>query len=494
MVKLRKYWYLIFLLLVVIIGIGIYFYKLDNRNFYEDEFQVTGTAKSYLETKTFYRWDWINKQPKCLDTKDSNCVYKRAFIHTFLVAKSFSLFGISEWSARFVSAMSGLIFLFISFFIFNYFSENKLISLVSTATLVFYPSYIEIFRYTRMYSLLIPIFLIIIFLSYKSFSKKTLENLKTNKKLIFYPLSLVLVLYLGYLLHPNSLFILPALVVFLIYLLLKYRNKTYLTAVIISFLFALIFIILAPNSIKTLLNNHFCIFCQQNYEYFNYFFSYPFGLLAGTLIILANTLLNFKKIFNDKIAFVYIIVLFSLPFLIFFANRYQHVLYGSHILSLSIFLIILNLYYLTNLIIKNKKVFNWIFILVVFLFSLINLTRAKNNLYFSHNNHGNYRLAYSEIVKNYNPGRDVIFGQYLRDYYLKDINRATIISMQNYQKYSYQQFQDDLTKYESGWITWESVKSYHLDPAIIDYIKNNFQKIHGWEMDNSNVEVYYFKK
>ena len=99
------------------------------------------------------------------------------------------------------------------------------------------------------------------------------------------------------------------------------------------------------------------------------------------------------------------------------------------------------------------------------------------------------------IVDNYNPENDIIMGQYLRTYYLKDLEgNVTIISMLNNKLYSYDQFQEDLEKYGNGWITWETRKGYHIRKDIKNYIGKNFVKYHGSGVDNTKIEVYYFNR
>ena len=68
------------------------------------------------------------------------------------------------------------------------------------------------------------------------------------------------------------------------------------------------------------------------------------------------------------------------------------------------------------------------------------------------------------------------------------------ISMLNARKYKYETFLEDVQKYDAGWITWETRKSYHINNSILSYIDKNFTKHHGKNMDNLGVEVYYFDK
>jgi hypothetical protein len=100
---------------------------------------------------------------------------------------------------------------------------------------------------------------------------------------------------------------------------------------------------------------------------------------------------------------------------------------------------------------------------------------------------------------NFDPDKDVIIGLYLRKYYLKELgSNVTVINMPNYRNYQFDQFLKDINKYESGWITWETWKRYHLRSEIITYVCNNFEHVNGHscgeKIDDTKVEVFYFNK
>ena len=66
--------------------------------------------------------------------------------------------------------------------------------------------------------------------------------------------------------------------------------------------------------------------------------------------------------------------------------------------------------------------------------------------------------------------------------------------MKNNAIYKFDEFIIDLNKYESGWITWETRKSYHLDKKIREYIDDHFIKYSGDGVNDTNVNVYYYNK
>ena len=131
-----------------------------------------------------------------------------------------------------------------------------------------------------------------------------------------------------------------------------------------------------------------------------------------------------------------------------------------------------------------------------FLFILTSFYQEAGKIYGEEHDFGRFKEAYLTIKKNLNPEEKVIFGQYLRTYYLKEIgeDNLVVIDMLNNGQYSYESFLKDISKYDSGWITWETRKGYHIRGDIKNYINKNFKKYHGRGIDDTNVEVYYFDR
>jgi hypothetical protein len=119
------------------------------------------------------------------------------------------------------------------------------------------------------------------------------------------------------------------------------------------------------------------------------------------------------------------------------------------------------------------------------------LTNAPS-FYNWESNYGQHSEAYQVIIDHYQYEDEVIFGQYLRTYYLQPLDNIRHISMRNLKQYSFDNFMADLEKYDSGWATWETRKSYHLDDQVRAYIETYFLKLHGEGVDDTGVEVYYY--
>ena len=194
-------------LILIIIAAGFYLsFNLGGMDLYVDEYQVAGAAEGYLKTGTFYQWDYLNNQI-------SDHLYDRAWPHSWMVAQSYKIFGISEWSSRIVSVVFGIVFLIIFYFIAKFFTQNKYVALFSISCLLFQPELTRLFRYTRMYAVLIPTFCLLYYCLFRCITEDNTGSSKwfppfirkhLNYHYLFLLPSLAL-LVLSYLIHINSL-------------------------------------------------------------------------------------------------------------------------------------------------------------------------------------------------------------------------------------------------------------------------------------------------
>ncbi|MEA2020129.1 MAG: glycosyltransferase family 39 protein [Patescibacteria group bacterium] len=483
--------------LIILTGCLVYTHNI-NYEFREDEYQVIGSAAGYYYTSEFYVWDWLKGA-------QGSRHYDRAWPHTWFVAQSYRIFGISEFSSRIVSVLFGLIFLVSVYFVTKYFWESKKLALLTTVSFVFYSRFIDIFRYTRMYAVLIPIFLLLFYFIYRSITESRKVNIKLkplgrfiennldfNWKASFLAL---LFLILNYFIHINSLVLLPVLLLFIIYLAIVKKERKYIFVGFLGLVITFSVFLLYYFGFTERFLHHISFFGRNNRIYLKYLTSFPFIKEAGITLLLVGLIypLIFSKEKRSKLVYSYLTVSLSLVFFIWIADRYSHFYYISHIVPISIILILFS-YYLVIKLFDLKVIKIFLYCLPGFLI-LFNFYNSLETLYADEHSYGRFREAYRVIVENYNPEEDVLFGQYLRTYYLRELgDDLTAISMRNKRKYDFFEFLEDLGKCKSGWVTWETRKGYHIQEDIIDYIEENFEKYHGQGVDNTNVEVYYFNQ
>ena len=489
--------YTIALVLIISIGFSLRIYRLDSRNIYGDEFQTVSVAAGNYFSGTFNQWDWQKQEL-------NKITYKRAWPHTWLIAQTYRIFGISEWSSRLVSVIFGTLLILFSYIVAKGLFRCKDTALLFSALISLDTLFIEWSRFARMYILFIPTYLIAIYLLYKGLTEpgsillrgKRGEHTIRNKKLL-YLITGFLLLCVSYILH-----IITFIFVISFLLFYTYRSQTAkeftvkivtLTGVILLAYFFLNLRALSFTDIMSHLN-YVTVRAKPHYVYWDTLVNFVPPLCKGvnTILILIMLAATFMGRMRNKHSLVFLlsIILPAAIFFIYFSTRYASLKYISNLLPFSYLLIT----YSYVLAIKFFTVgrLKYLLLFIPLLCAAPSLVSSTDYLYFDGHLYGDFRNAYKTITENYKPGQ-VIFGQYLRTYYLQDLqNNCKTITMRRERKYTFGQFEKDVKKYKAGWITWETRKSYHVAGKIIEYCNKNLKKLHGTGVDHTKVEVYYF--
>lgn len=495
--------------LLILIASFLYTYRLEAFHLYGDEYYGFDTAAGFYHTGKLFRWDWIASE---LGTR----YYPRAWPHTLLIAASFTVFGISEWSARFVSVIFGILTVPTAYFVVQYFVDSRKVALVTCLTLILYPNLISYFRWTRMYALLIPLFMLLTYLVFRALVEdRTVDvgvesvNRLLDRNLNFnIPLGILslAVLYIAYEIHYNALLILATSYVFVLYKVVATGETKYENAAVIG-LFGVgslaVISLFRPD--LTVFLDFLSPFQRRNYEYVTYLFQFPLGVSFGGLLFLVGLVLlpNIDDgDLRERIVFLYIICTFSIVFYVFIGDRYVAFAYIVHVVPFAIALITFAFFEFVT--VFRKPTYRSFFLVLILV--SIPYTGYANTLEYDNpyggsyqdvyfNDPVNFSEAYGTIESNYDPDHDVVFGFALRDYYLRNLPEDTVvIDMGVYMEDGNESFYEAVRRQRSGWITWPTTKGYHIDPAIRAYIYNNFEQYHGHEVDQTNVEVFYFNE
>ena len=512
----REGWgYAVAFIAIVILSIVIFSHDLGEIDFQGDEYLVVSASEGYLRTGTFYQWDYLNNTLS--DTR-----YERAWPHTWMIAQSYKLFGVSEWSSRIVSVIFGVFFIIIFYFITNFFLQNRLASLLTLFCMLLHPSYIRLFRYTRMYAVLIPIFILLYFFLYRFITEKNKYHLRKlpsflNHRLNFnylFILPSLLLLMLNYHIHINAMVILPITFIFVIFLAVYLREKKYIIlssagGIAGALLAGALLLIGAKSDFKliSLVANNLTFFSRRTFSYIDFLAEYPFnGIVSFSLLVPGLFLIFFtnKKESTARMVYLYIAVIFSLIFFIFVADRYSRFKYISHIIPIAIMLIVYMMVFFSR--ISGKKSVTALFsILLVcgvlncnknFETRLGGLLYPKYSRYKSLDPVDSYpSIAYQTLIDQYDPQNEVIFANRFRTYYLRDIGRIVRhIDMLEYNQYKFKTFWKDINTYGEGWVVFELDKIYHLDKKLLAYVNKFFKKYHGVGVDDTNIEMFYFNR
>jgi hypothetical protein len=415
---------------------------------------------------------------------------------------------VSEESSRIVSVLFSLIFIGASYFFTRFFIGRKDVALGVAFSLALSSSVIVVqAQYTREYALLAPLFLLFAWSVYRGITEKSMtspqkgirSHLQRNCNFHFGYLALSLgLLALSYTIHINSLILLPATYLFVLYLAATSRERRYVFLGGVGAIALLVLTYLAQTqSISALddLTYYFTLFRIRNLRYLDYVVGYPFGPIGSGLLLagLAGSFFMKDMELRNRRIFLYSIVGSTLCFFVLIADAGAAYRYTSHVAPIAIALILATLFYVIGRIraaaprgLSYALFAAWIGYLYV-----ANIPRV----YGDDNDRAHYSEAYATIVDTFRPGEDVIIAQFLRDVYLQDLPPDTkVISMGSAYGYTLERFQMDLVMEKSGFVTWATrMGEQNLSRELRQYINATLHHLHGTGVDDTKVEVYYFE-
>ncbi len=216
----------LFLGLIILLGCIIRLWHIDNLGFWSDE------GISVLMAQSFLTNDWM--------TFPSGVFYDRAAPYHYYIGLIYALFH------KFVEPEIILRIANIPFYVFNciiiYYLSNKILSRSTSLipVLLFSTSWISIsmFREVRFYELSLTLFLSVVYVFLKYFNYINFEAIfkKDAFKKSFLGIStLLLLLYIGYLIHPLIIIFLYILVVFYFVLYIKTKKIDFLIFSLLTF-------------------------------------------------------------------------------------------------------------------------------------------------------------------------------------------------------------------------------------------------------------------
>jgi len=473
------------------------FYRLDYFDLYSDEAQVTQGAAGYLYSGEFYQYNFATKK------LSTHRAYNRAKPHQWLIAQSYKLFGISNWSSRFPSAVFGLLLTALAYFISRFFIRDKLTALLISFSFVFYFEFLQLERWARMYAILIPLYFITFYYGYRIVNENLVlinKNLKNDhfiKKYLNFNYALLpiftIFLIINYYLHINSLFILLSLYLYILLSFILYKDKRYLAALIIGIFILILSYFLVPN-IKGIGN--YIQFFTGTYSklYTHFFFGYPIGIYTGIITMgiafAILFLINNKKAQNSYLyLFINIITAwFLFSYLLKYSVSFRYMSFLSPIaitLITAVFVLIAKTLY--NSIIKS------ILIGLFILSALVHFSYRYNDLYQQNfSSPARPSIAWKTIVNNYKKG-EIIYRHWGPSFYFQGIDtNAIFLDIGSSKGKAFSEIYDTLIKHKAGWLTWHSFNSWRMDTELIDYANLYFEKLHGQGIDNTHVEVFHY--
>jgi hypothetical protein len=488
--------YLLLLGVIFVLGFFTFSYRLTNYDVFEDEFQMMAVSTGYFHTGEYKGWDLINEQI----SKGSEYGVKPQI---WLLAQTYKVFGLSKETARGLSVFMGLLFIFIAYFVSKYFIKNRLIALLLPLVVVFFPPYLHLFRYIRMYALVIPLSAIILWLLHKGVTETNqlkIKNLKINQfieKYInfnFIPLLISIpLIIINYQLHQVSLITVPVIFAYVVYLSFFERETKYYIATAVGVLGIIAVSVFFSGYIPA---GILSFFEGRDWLYLDWMFSFPFSkyIVISVLFIGLPLLYVVKnRIFRNNIVYLYILMFLTFVFFALIANYAGHDFrFVSHVVP---FIILLTVYLLYIIV---KPVFNRFILyllLILFIFDIgLLYSKGFESTYKWNYFRPWYSVAYNTIEENIEP-EEVVFGQYFKAYYAANIYKKNkVIDMLSGKRFKLDSLKKYIEIYPKGWVTWATYKGWHFDTDLINYISSNFKQVHGSNLDSTNIEVYRYDK
>ncbi len=483
-----------------VLAVVLYMYDLSYYDWLPDEPLVVSAAKGYLETGKYTQWDfWMNQS--------STREYDRAWVHTWMVAQSFKLFGVSEWSARIVSVVLGVITVPIMYGVSYFFLRNRLAALIATLVFILHPYPTAYFRRTRMYALFLPSFILLGYLSYQSLVKQKVydwflyKRYAWVKKYLNYNWGLVVgalfLLYFVVMVHKLGTIILPILFLFVLYLIVLKKQIRLLYLLLVSlFVFGIIGVLI---SLKTNVflriymgESIFTFFQVYKTAYVEHLFLSPFQpSLSISFLLVGLVMLRWTKR-DARWVFLYLIIATTIVLFVFVIdyslnNNFRYIM---HLIPFACMLVVGIVLKINNLI--AFRPLRWILPIIIVVLSVGNFSKNFEWIYRTYPEAQFSKRAYPTILNNIQPEKEGVLGLYLQKYYMQGWgDKIVTLPMLKGKKYTLELLKEDLAIFEGTWVTWATHKSWHLRPEVIRYINKNCRKYHGHGIDDTLIEVYY---
>ncbi|MFN8255376.1 MAG: LamG-like jellyroll fold domain-containing protein [Bacteroidales bacterium] len=485
----------VFLFVLVLTSAILLYYRLDYFDLYSDESEVTQGAAGYFHSGEFKYWSFT--EDKMLPQSEN-----RAELHQFLVAQSYKLFGINPWASRFPSALAGIISVLLVYFFSRFMTRDLWFSLIISLCFAFYADYLLLFRWARMYAILIPLSIIAAYLGYRFLTGSLKERYKifNQSKFLslldfnyfFFPF-LLFILYVNLGIHQNSVVILPVLLVFSIFLFITLKEKKYLAISLLG-LFLLILQFISPWEIDL---SWFTFFKMKNDIIYNRFlFGYPFSVATSLGLLIPGASLVYFVNNNEFRKRMLFLVSMGLVGWILFSFIIDYPVSFRYISNLVLFMVILVAWIYLFLSKTLLKKYEYAFFIALLVLSVaFGFNRNFEKVYErNYESPAKPSVAWKSIIKNYQKG-EIIYRHWGPAYYFDSINPAAkFLELGGYKGIPFKEVYDTLKKHDSGWLTWYTENDWRMDSSLRAYANFYFKKYNGFGLDSSFVEVFYYNK
>ena len=495
------------LIIIILLGAFLRFYKLGEISFNSDEFLDINSSYAYAQTGIWQNWDFnfgkVNAE-NVFKARD-----ERAWIYKIQVAQLFKILPPTEAVARAISVLWGAFSIILIFFAAKYFSKKNEIGLISVFLFAVSISGIIFDRTLRMYAMFFAVFLAFSWLLFKLLEEKYQgENKflkyfwdKTELNLI-YLIPVVILGIISLLTHQltaNILFIFIFYAIIQVALKIKdkksYVDKYFvgLIILIVGYIGGLIFM---PEKLYSY-TKELELF-KDHYSYLSkIFFDYNNAILALIFLVLGIYYLYKKQNLKKESLWLATSFLGTLFLAVFIWDRNAGNQYIFFVQSFEIMLIASGIYYLAVFLRENisshkDKVFLSVIILSLILLPNYGYFFQNNNTYnqTSESESPDFRKIFSYFEKN-RSSQDVLITRKFRNYYWSGakVKLFDFGGELAEEKLSLEQLKKISSENASGWFIFTDNDESYINNDAITYAEKNFEKISNVKL-RGEISVY----
>lgn len=475
--------------LIIVACAVLFFYRLGYYDIWEDENLVINAAKGFNEQG----WAYFTEG------------YDRAWLHTVIISGFFDVFGISEWSGRLPSAVFGVLFIVLCFYVFARWFGLAWLALLIPAVCLMNDRFLILFRYMRMYALLIPLFLLgayIIHRALRSLQPDPLtpgSTVPNRTKWILLAIALCFLPLLAHV-HKLSMVMLPVFGLFILYLALVQRTKTQMRLLAVASAGVVILLILTfvvqLESLKMFQQVAKRIFSPPNPmpAYFEYMLGNGLPANSSIMVLVAGLGLITSRIaapIRNLVVFNYLLVTVALVSMVYLVTAEgRDYRYIAHIVPFMVCTLLLVMHYIGKALWRGS--YPWVIILT-FIIASLDMVQDYERIYIRHPWAPRYSIVYKTLVDNYKQG-DALFAINIKTYYLDPVALAgkRYYKISKKVDYTRDQFVNDIIVAQRGWVMWELHKSHQWSKEVLAYIYKNFKPYHSQQLDDDGVALFYF--
>jgi hypothetical protein len=496
------------LIIVILLGAFLRFYKLGNNSFVADEFLDINSSYAYFKTHQWQNWDFN------FGKVNNDNVYQardeRSWVYRWQVAELFNFLPPTEGVARSISALWGVLTIFLIYLIGNYFTRKKTIGILSAFLFAISIEGIEFDRKLRMYAMFLPVYLVFSWLLFQFMEGKYKGKIgflkRFSDKWDINPIYLIPALLAGILslathqLTVNIVFVIGFYLLFWGFLNWK-KNKSYLNKYSLFLGLGILGIIAVSIAAPKIVGSSASglVFFTSHWEYLRISLSdYTNGIIAFIFIVLGIYFLTKKQNMPKEGSFLaisFFVVLFSA---IFLWGRNVGSQYIFFIKPFGIILIASGIYFAAKFFKDNLSKYGNKAYLATIILSLLILPNyayffeSNDNTYnqTSDSSNPNYRKIFT-YFKKYKKDNEVLITRNFRNYYFSGakIKVFDFGGELSKEKLSVAQIQDIASQNPSGWFIISTNDETYISSDAVDYVIKNFQRVSNPQV-RGDVMVY----